>query len=78
MLTDKIRRLGYVSHTMNEKDQILRSFGRCSMKLAEYLKSREKLNVDERTFIENHILIVQIAMTIAKYSGAQKSSKTNT
>jgi len=61
---------------MTEKDQILRSFGQYSVKLAELLKRREKLSLDERTFIENHILIVQIAMTIAKYGGAQKSSKT--
>jgi hypothetical protein len=74
-LTDKIRLVVYISRIMTEKDQILRSFGRCSIKLAELLKGRDKLDQDDRTFIENHILIVQIALTMAKYSRAQKSSK---
>lgn len=60
---------------MTDKDQILKSFGKSSLKVAELLKGTERLTPDERNYIENHVLIVQMAITSSKYSVAQKSPR---
>ena len=47
------------------------SFGKASMALAEFLKESRQLEPDDQTFIENHMLITQLAYRSWKY-GQQK------
>ena len=48
---------------LSKKTKILKSFGEASTALANYLREGEKLDLDERTYVENHVLIVQLAYT---------------
>ena len=57
------------------KTKILTSFGDASAALAYYLWEREPLEVDDRDFIENHLLIVQLAYTAWKHTEQKKRSK---
>lgn len=50
---------------MKDND-ILQRFGEYSIKLAELLKEGRRLDTDELIFIENHLLIVQLAMAMSK------------
>ncbi len=53
---------------------ILERYGVYSVKLAELLKSGRKLSSEEQMFIENHLLIVQLAMAMSKYTSSIKST----
>lgn len=59
---------------MLNKPDLLRQFGRSSLQLAELLKAGRALNLEEQTFIENHLLIVQLAFTEFKYRRRIKAS----
>jgi len=48
----------------NKKD-ILRLYGQYSVELAQYLKGAI-LNAEEQMYLENHLLIVQLALTMSK------------
>ena len=52
---------------------ILEQYGVYSVKLAELLKNGRKFSSEEQMFIENHLLIVQLAMTMSKYAPSKKS-----
>lgn len=53
---------------------ILERYGVYSVKLAELLKNGRKLSSEEQMFIENHLLIVQLAMAMSKYTPSIKST----
>lgn len=53
----------------------LSAFGAASEALAARLKEGRKLDVDDQIFIENHLLIVQLAYCMWKYNYPEKSSK---
>lgn len=53
---------------------ILERYGVYSVKLAELLKNGRKFSSEEQMFIENHLLIVQLAMTMSKYTPSKKST----
>jgi hypothetical protein len=59
---------------MSDKQHILKSFGKYSLEVADLLKRSDKLVPDDHTFIENHVLIVQMAITMAKYGRPKKPS----
>ena len=50
---------------MKDNDTLKR-FGEYSVKLAKLLKEGPRLDTDELIFIENHVLIVQLAMAMSK------------
>ena len=52
---------------MPNKSDILKQYGRCSIELAQRLKDGAVLNVDEQMYIENHLLIVQLALAMSKH-----------
>jgi hypothetical protein len=58
---------------MSDMKQMVKTYGEYSAKLAKHLKAEAKLNMEDQLAIENHILIVQLAMTIAKY-GPKRST----
>jgi len=53
---------------------ILERYGVYSVKLAELLKNGRKFSSEEQMFIENHLLIVQLAMAMSKYTPSKKST----
>ncbi|HJT22383.1 MAG TPA: hypothetical protein VJ746_18065 [Nitrospira sp.] len=54
---------------MPARNEIVNMYGEYSLKLANFLKQERKIGMDEFIFIENHLLIVQLAITQIKYSG---------
>ncbi len=58
-----------------KKTKVLKSFGEASTALANYMREGEKLDVDDRAFIENNILIVQLAYTTWKHVYQKKQRK---
>ena len=46
----------------------LKRFGAYSVKLAELLREGHRIDSDDTTFIENHLLIVQLALALSKSS----------
>lgn len=52
---------------MANKSDILKLYGRYSIELAQRLKEGAALNVDEQMYIENHLLIVQLALAMSKH-----------
>ena len=46
---------------------VLKQFGDSCMQLAQQLKN-ETFTADERMFVENHLLIVQLALAMSKYA----------
>lgn len=57
---------------LSDKKQALQRYGEYSMKLARLLKEGAKLDVDEQTFIENHLVMVQLALAMSKYGTAER------
>lgn len=60
---------------MSDRKHIIKHYGQYSLKLAELLKEGEKLNLEEQVFIENHLVIVQLAIALSKYSGPKKPAQ---
>ena len=52
---------------MPDKSNILKLYGQHSVILAQSLKEGTVLNADEQVFIENHLLIVQLALAMSKH-----------
>jgi hypothetical protein len=50
------------------KNDILKLFGRYSVELAQHLKDGATLNTEEQMFVENHLLIVQLALAMSKHA----------
>jgi hypothetical protein len=51
-----------------KKNEILRLYGHYSVELAQRLKEGVPLDGEEQMFIENHLLIVQLALAMSKHS----------
>jgi len=58
---------------MSDTKQLIKAFSKYSVSLAKHLKANGKLDPDDQLAIENHILIVQIAMTLVKYTKQRES-----
>jgi hypothetical protein len=57
---------------MPQKNDILKLYGQYSVALAERLKEGQRLNNEEQMFIENHLLIVQLALAMSKTSRSNR------
>ena len=53
---------------MREQSEILKMYGRYSIDLAQRLKEGAPINAEEQMFIENHLLIVQLALAMSKHT----------
>jgi hypothetical protein len=59
-------------YAVSDTKHILKSYGEYSVKLAQLLRDGEKLHMDDQIFIENHLLIVQLAITALKHGKPKK------
>lgn len=57
---------------MPNKNNILKLYGEYSVALAQRLKEGATLDAEQREFIENHLLIVQLALAMSKHAGSRK------
>ncbi|HEU4683937.1 MAG TPA: hypothetical protein VFS39_05495 [Nitrospira sp.] len=57
---------------MSRWKTLVKQYGEYSIKLAELLKEDETVDLEEQIFIENHLLIVQLALTTSKYRRRKK------
>ena len=60
---------------MASKKDILKLYGQSSLKLAQLLKEGVPFDQDEQLSLENHVLIVQLAILQAKYSARKKPAQ---
>ncbi len=60
---------------MSDKKETLKCYAEYSMKLAGLLKDGEKFSAEERTSIQNYLVIVQLALATSKYSGGKTLRK---
>ena len=58
---------------MSNKSDILKLYGRYSIELAQHLKDGATLSVEEQVYLENHLLIVQLALTLSKHVRPKRS-----
>ena len=58
---------------VTKNKEILKLYGQYSLELAQHLKAGMTLNTEEQSLIENHLLIVQLAMLMSKQSQPKKS-----
>jgi len=49
------------------KPEILRLYGQYSVELAQSLKEGATLEPEQQLFIENHLLILQLALALSKH-----------
>lgn len=47
--------------------RILELYGQYSIELAHRLKEEAPLNTEDQVFIENHLLVVQLALAMSKH-----------
>ena len=59
---------------MASKKDILKVYGQYSLKLAQLFKEGVQFDQDEQLSLENHVLIVQLAILHAKHSARKKSA----
>ena len=52
---------------MSNKSNILKVYGEASVALAQRLKEGATLNTEEQMFVENHLLIVELALAMSKH-----------
>ena len=52
---------------MSNKSNILKVYGEASVALAQRLKEGTTLNTEEQMFVENHLIIVQLALAMSKH-----------
>jgi len=57
---------------LSTKSDILKEYGRYSVALAKQLKEGATLNADEQMYLENHLLIVQLALAMAKHAAPKR------
>ncbi len=60
---------------MPAKKDILTLYGQYSLKLAQLLKDGVQFDQDEQISLENHVLIVQLAILQAKHSARKKPAQ---
>lgn len=53
---------------MPDKSNTLKLYGLYSRKVAELLKEGERITEEDRAYIENHLLIIQLSLTASKYA----------
>jgi hypothetical protein len=58
--------------TQREK---LARFGRCSIEIAQFLKNGGSLSAEELLFIENNLLVVQLALAQQQISSKKPSQR---
>ena len=56
---------------MPNKNDILRLYGQYSVELARHLKETT-LNAEEQMYLENHLLVVQLALALSKHAMAKR------
>ena len=59
---------------MASKKDILKLYSQSSLELAQLLKEGVQFDQDEQVSLENHVLIVQLAILQAKNSARKKSA----
>ena len=57
---------------MSNKNDILKLYGRYSVELAQHLTGTS-LNLEEQVYLENHLLIVQLALAMSKHARPKRS-----
>ncbi|HKU53317.1 MAG TPA: hypothetical protein VJQ25_12655 [Nitrospira sp.] len=57
---------------MPQKNDVLKLYGQYSIALAQRLKEGQQLTTEEQMFIENHLLIVQLALAMSKTSRSNR------
>ena len=57
---------------MGYKHDVLKRYGQYSVELAQQLKDGATLNTDELIYLENHLLIVQLALAMSKHVRPKK------
>ena len=57
---------------MPNKNDILKLYGQYSVALAQRLKEGATLDAEQRMFIENHLLIVQLALAMSKHPESRR------
>ncbi len=57
---------------MSDKKDVLRLYGKYSVELARHLREAA-LNAEEQMYLENHLLIVQLALTLSKHVRPKRS-----
>ena len=60
---------------MTSKEDLLKVYGESSLKLAQLIKQGLQLEQDEQISLENHVLIVQLAILQAKHSALKKPAQ---
>jgi len=51
---------------LSNNKQILPSFGKASLALADFLREADTLDMEDQIFIENHLVILQLAYSTWK------------
>jgi hypothetical protein len=57
-----------------KKRQILPSFGKASLALTDFLREAETLDFEDQIFIENHLVILQLAYSTWKRGHHEEQS----
>ena len=57
---------------MQEVKQAVRRFSESSRALADLLKEKRNISMDDRINIENHLVLVQLALTATKYDESSR------
>ena len=57
---------------MPNKSNILRLYGHYSVELAQRLKEGAALSAEEQMYVENHLLIVQLALAMSKHCTSKR------
>lgn len=57
---------------MPEKRAALKLYGESSVRVAELLKNGARLTLDEQTFIENHLVLVHLAVAESRNRERQR------
>jgi hypothetical protein len=57
---------------MPNSKHILKLYGQSSVELAQRLREGAPLNPEEQMFVENHLLIVQLALAMSRHARSKK------
>jgi hypothetical protein len=57
---------------MPTSKEVLKLYGEYSVELAQRLKEGITLNIEDQMFVENHLLIVQLALAMSKHAKPKK------
>ncbi|HJT21314.1 MAG TPA: hypothetical protein VJ746_12635 [Nitrospira sp.] len=59
---------------MAPRNKVIALYGKYTEQLVTYLKEQKHLTSEDQHFIDNHLLIVQLALTTWKHARAKKGS----